>query len=369
MGSEERDLLLEAFDSNWIAPLGPHVNAFEKECASTCGVTAATALSSGTAGLHLALLLLDVKPGDVVLTSSLTFAATVNAIVYCGAEPVFIDCDAASWTLDPTVLETALKTLAAEGRRVAAVVAVDLYGQCCDYETIEALCAEHGVPLVEDAAESLGATAHGRPAGSFGALGVLSFNGNKIITTSGGGMLLSQDAQHIERARYLATQARDPVPHYQHSTIGYNYRLSNLLAAVGRGQLRALPDRVAARRRIRSHYQAALGELPGVQFLEDAPWCQGNAWLTCLQIDPDRFGADRETVRLHLEGDDIESRPVWKPMHLQPVFASNRAFGGEVSADLFTHGLCLPSGSALSDADLDRVVSRFLSVPRHVAAR
>jgi pyridoxal phosphate-dependent aminotransferase EpsN len=363
MGPDERDLLLEAFDSNWIAPLGPHVDAFERELAEVADVPHAAALSSGTAGLHLALLLLGVEASDVVLTSTLTFAATANAIAYVGAEPAFVDADARSWTMDPQRLDDAIATLDREGRRPTAVIAVDLYGQCCDYEAIEAICARWELPLVEDAAESLGSTAHGRPAGGFGDIGVFSFNGNKIITTSGGGMLVSRHEAHVSRARFLATQARDPAPHYQHSTIGYNYRLSNLLAAVGRGQLRTLPDKVAARRANRDHYRQTLGDLPGVTLLEDAPWCRSNSWLTCLQIDADALGVDRETIRLHLDADGIESRPVWKPMHLQPVFAERRCFGGEVSDRLFRDGLCLPSGSSLTDADLARIVARFRSTP------
>jgi len=364
MGPLERALLLDAFDSNWIAPLGPHVNAFEAELANVLGIPHAAALSSGTAGLHLALKLLDVQPGDRVVTSSLTFAATANAIRYAGAQPVFVDAEAASWTMDPARTAEALATLRAEGTPAAAVLPVDLYGQICDYDALQSICDEHGLPLIEDAAEALGSTRDNVQAGNFGEIGVFSFNGNKIITTSGGGMLVSRRKPLVEGARFLATQARDPAPHYQHSTVGYNYRLSNLLAAVGRGQLSVLGERVQARRAVRDHYRAHLSDLPGIRFLEDPPGVVSNAWLTCLTIDPGAFGTDREAVRVHLEGADIEARPVWKPMHLQPVFSGCRTFGGAVSEALFRDGLCLPSGSALTPDDLSRVVDRFRSVPR-----
>ncbi|MEZ4238047.1 MAG: aminotransferase class I/II-fold pyridoxal phosphate-dependent enzyme [Myxococcota bacterium] len=351
MGADERELLLSAFDSNWIAPLGPHVDAFEREVAEVTATPHAAALSSGTAALHLALILLGVGPGDKVVTSTLTFAATANAVRYLGAEPVFVDVTPVGWTMDPARLEQALADLEGRGTPAKAVVTVDLYGQVCDHAAIDAVCAPRGVPVIEDAAEALGSTRDGRPAGSFGALAALSFNGNKIITTSGGGMLLGHDAQQIAKARFLATQARDPAPHYQHSEVGYNYRLSNLLAAVGRGQLRVLPERVAARRANREAYVAALGDLPGVSFLEDPPGVRSNAWLTVLTVDAARLGVDREALRLALEADDIESRPVWKPMHLQPVFAGCPRYGGEVSEALFRDGLCMPSGSSLTEDD------------------
>ncbi len=344
MGPDERDLLLEAFDSNWIAPLGPHVDAFERELADRVGVPYAAALSSGTAAIHLALELLGVGRGDEVYVSTLTFAATVNPVVYQGATPVFVDSERATWNLDPGLLEEALADAARRGKRPKAVIVVDLYGQCADLDPIRDTCERYEVPLVEDAAEALGATYKGRAAGSFGDLGVFSFNGNKIITTSGGGMLVSRRKDWIDRARFLATQARDPAPHYQHSAIGHNYRLSNLLAAVGRGQLRVLDERVAARRATNAFYREALGGLPGVDFLPEAPAGRSNGWLTCVTVDPARFGATREDVRLRLEGLDIESRPVWKPMHLQPIFAGCRAIGGSVAEELFERGLCLPSG-------------------------
>ncbi len=357
LGSRELELVQEAFASNWIAPLGPQVDAFERELAALVGVPHAAALSSGTAALHLALLLAGVEAGDEVLCSDLTFVASANAIRYAGGEPVLLDADEASWCLDPALLAEELAAGARRGRLPKAAIVVDLYGQCADWTPIEAACAEHGVALIEDAAEALGATYDGRPAGSFGRFGVLSFNGNKIVTTSGGGALLGRDEEAIRRARFLATQARDPAPHYEHSTTGYNYRLSNVLAAIGRGQLAALAERVAARRRNFALYQAAFGDLPGVRFMPEAAYGTSNRWLTCLTIEPEAFGADREAVRRALEAEDIEARPLWKPMHLQPLFAGCRRRGGEVGARLFERGLCLPSGSSLTDANRERVVA------------
>lgn len=355
MSGAELDLLSEAFASNWIAPLGPHVDAFEREFAEAVGGGYAAAVVSGTAALHLALRLLGVERGDEVLCSSLTFCASATPIVFEGATPVFLDAARASWNMDPGLLEEELRACAQRGRLPRAVIVVDLYGQCADYDRIRAACARYEVPVLEDAAEGLGATYRGRPAGAFGELAGFSFNGNKIITTSGGGMLVGQDRRLIDRARFLASQARDPKPHYQHSQLGYNYRMSNLLAAVGRGQLRVLPDRVAARRRNFERYRAALGELPGVEFMPEAPGCRSTRWLTCLTIDPHLFGASREEVRLALEAENIEARPVWKPLHLQPVFDGCRCRGGTVAEDLFERGLCLPSGSSLTAADLERV--------------
>ena len=364
MGDHERDLLLDAFDSNWIAPLGPHVDAFERELATKVGVGHAAALSSGTAALHLALEMLGVGPGDEVLTSTFTFAATVNAIRYVGATPVFIDSDLSTWNMDPDLLAEEIAACKKRGKLPKAVVTVDLYGQCVDYDSILALCAEHGVPVLEDAAEALGATYKGKAAGSFGAMGVFSFNGNKIITTSGGGMLVSDDKKWIDRARYLSTQARDPVPHYQHSTIGYNYRLSNLLSAVGRGQLRVLDERVASRRSNNAFYRRELANWPGIDFMPEASYGEATFWLTCITVDPGEFGADREQIREHLESRDIEARPVWKPMHLQPVYRDCRVRGGDVSRGLFEDGLSLPSGSSLDSADLSRILDALRSVPK-----
>jgi dTDP-4-amino-4,6-dideoxygalactose transaminase len=363
MGPDERKLLLDAFDSNWIAPLGPHVEAFEHELAARAAVPHAAALSSGTAALHLALQLVSVGRGDDVIVSSLTFAATANPVTYLGARPVFVDSEPKTWNLDPDLLEEELETRRRDGRPMPkAVVVVDLYGQCANYTRLEPLCARYGVPLIEDAAEALGATWNGKPAGGFGVLGVFSFNGNKIITTSGGGMLVGSDKALIDTARFLATQARDPAPHYQHSHVGYNYRLSNLLAAVGRGQLRVLDDRIAARRRNRAFYERAFADVPGVRFMPVASEGTWNGWLTVIVVDPKAFGATREQIRVALEKENIESRPVWKPMHLQPVFADCPMRGGAVSAAIFEDGLCLPSGSSLTVAELERVASLVLSL-------
>lgn len=351
VGPRDRELLLDAFDSNWIAPLGPHVDAFERELADFVGVGHAAALSSGTAALHLALVLLGVEAGDDVLVPSLTFGATANAVAYVGARPVFLDSEWVTWNVDPAMVEEELATRARDGRaQPAAVIVVDLYGQCASYEPILASCAEYGVPVIEDAAEALGATYRGRPAGSFGALNVFSFNGNKIITTSGGGMLAGDDAALIERTRHLSTQARDPAPHYEHSEIGFNYRMSNLLAALGRAQLERLPAKVARRRAINAAYRAAFAELPGIGFLPNAPDGEPTNWLTVVTLD------DPTPVREHLEALDIEARPAWKPMHLQPVFADCEMRGGAVAEEIFRRGLCLPSGSSMTDADIARVV-------------
>lgn len=363
VGPVERELLLDAFDSGWIAPLGPHVDAFERELAAATGVEHAAALSSGTAALHLGLLILGVGPGDRVVTSTLTFAATVNAIRYVGAEPVLLDVDPESWTLDPGLLEAELEESAARGVLPKAVIPVDLYGVCCDYDRIRAACERHGVPILQDAAEALGAQHRGRPAGSQGDLAVVSFNGNKIATTSGGGALLSDRADWIERARYLSTQAREPVAHYEHRAVGFNYRMSNLLAAIGRGQLRRLPELVAACRANRDFYASALRGWPGVAVLTEPDYAVSNAWLSCVTVDPARLGANREAIRLHLETQQIEARPVWKPMHLQPVFADCPRRGGEVAERLFETGLCLPSGSSLTTADRARVLTALESAP------
>ena len=364
MGDDERELLLAAFDSNWIAPLGPNVDAFERELADKVGVADAAALSSGSAGLHLALVMLGVEPGDEVVTSTFTFAATANAIRYAGATPVFVDSDPDTWMISPGLLGEEIERRAKNGRLPKAVVTVDLYGQCADYDAILPLCDRHGIPVIQDAAEALGATYRGHMAGGQGRIGVFSFNGNKIITTSGGGMLVSDDVELVRRARFLATQARDPAPHYQHSVVGYNYRLSNLLAAVGRGQLRRLDDRVARRRAINQRYREGLGQLPGLGFMPEAAYGTATFWLTCVTVDASAFGAEPDAIREHLEAQNIECRPVWKPMHLQPVFDGAPVVGGAVSADLFARGLCLPSGSSMTDADVDRVMEVFSSVPR-----
>ena len=482
LGTQEFEFVREAFATNWIAPLGPHVDQFEKEFGQILqegtelteigrkeaqkaqksegdGLTTegggqssvlhAAALSSGTAALHLALKLVGLQRGEDVFCSSLTFSASANPIVYEGAKPVFIDSERTSWNMDPALLEKALEDRKKKGKLPRAVILVHLYGQCADIDAIAAFCENYGVALIEDAAEALGATyfsrkkaqeTQNRPEsqvssglgsspvkldqsaealgatyfshkkaqeaqnrtesqvspglgsspgdtkqsvitggipsssrdsrkaiapGTIGRLGIFSFNGNKIITPSGGGMLVSNDESLIKKARFWATQSRDPAPHYQHSEIGYNYRLSNVLAGIGRGQLQVLADRVNARRANCAYYEKAFADLPGISFMPEAPWNRCTRWLTCILVDPAAFGADREAIRLALETENIEARPVWKPMHLQPVFAACDRFGGEVAEDLFNRGLCLPSGSNLSESDLERVVE----VVRRVFAR
>jgi dTDP-4-amino-4,6-dideoxygalactose transaminase len=361
VGPEERRLLLDAFDSNWIAPLGPHVDAFEREFAAFVDVPYAVALSSGTAALHLALHVLGIGAGDDVLTSTMTFAATANAATYVGAVPAFVDIKRDTWTMDPDLIEEELAARAAVGRRqVAAVITVDLYGQCADYARIEEICRRYGVLLIEDAAEALGSTYGNKQAGGFGECAAFSFNGNKIITTSGGGMLVSHRRDIVDRARHLSAQARDPGPHYEHSQIGYNYRLSNLLAAVGRGQLGSVESKLDRRRANNESYRDLLSDQPGIRFLAEARYGRSNHWLTCITIDGAVFGASREAVRLALEAEDIESRPVWKPMHLQPVFRSCEMRGAGVANEIFANGLCLPSGSTLTQQDRQRVVSTML---------
>ena len=355
VGPDEQALVADAFASNWIAPLGPHVDGFEREFAAKVGATHAVALSSGTAALHLALRLAGVGAGDEVFCSTLTFVASANPILYEGATPVFLDCERESWNLDPDVLEDALRNRT--GRKPKALVLVHLYGQSANLDPILDLCAQHGVTVIEDAAEALGATYHGRPVGTRSFAGVFSFNGNKIITTSGGGMLVTEDASLAQHARFLATQARDPAPHYQHSQLGFNYRLSNVLAAIGRGQLLHLDEKVDRRRANFDFYKKTLGDLPGVQFMPEASWGRSNRWLTCLTIDPSVAGTDREKVRLALDRENIEARPVWKPLHAQPLFAQAPRFGGQLAEDLFEHGLCLPSGSNLGTADRARVAA------------
>lgn len=350
----ELDMLRDAIASNWIAPLGPHVDAFEAEVCARLDQPHAVALCSGTAALHLALDVLGVGPGDEVYVSTLTFAATANAVRYVGATPVFIDSELTSWNIDPALLATALAAAAAAKRLPKAMIVVDLYGQCADLAPVMELCGSYGIPVIEDAAEALGASYRGRPAGSFGDLSILSFNGNKIITTSGGGMLLSRNSQWIARARHLATQAREPARHYEHISVGYNYRLSNLLAAVGRSQLQDLDRRVAARRAINAHYRRGLADLPGWEFMPEASFGTSSCWLTCATVTSEHL---RDQILDELGADNIEARPVWKPMHLQPVFSSFPAIGGTVAERLFRHGLCLPSGSALQPDDLDRVIA------------
>jgi dTDP-4-amino-4,6-dideoxygalactose transaminase len=363
-GSKERELLLDAFDSNWLAPLGPHVDAFEKELAARVGLTDGAALSSGTAALHLALALVGVKAGDQVLVPTLTFVATANVVRYLGAEPILVDADPANWCVDVDLVASELKDRACRGKPPAAVVSVDLLGGCPDYDTLVQVCDEFGIPLVEDAAEALGSSYRGRPAGSFGSCAAFSFNGNKIITTSGGGMLVSRSAEIVERARYLASQAREPFAHYEHSELGYNYRLSNLLAAVGRGQLMGLDQGIEKRRLIQARYRDAFAPVAGLELMPIGDAVVPNCWLTCVVVQRELFGAAPEDIRLALEAENIEARPIWKPLHLQPLYRSAETCGGSVAERIFDHGLCLPSGSALAPDEQERIIATVLAVAR-----
>lgn len=353
---------MRAIRSGWIAPLGPEVDAFEKELAERCGRAHAVALSSGTAALHLGLLTLDVRPGDVVITATLTFAATANAITYVGARPVFVDCDHTG-NISPRLLKKALQDQLSHGFRVAAIVPVDLLGKVADHGAIRAVADDYGIPVLSDAAESLGATRDGRPAASYGDLAVVSFNGNKIMTTSGGGALLTDDLDIAHRTRYLATQARQPAVHYEHTEVGYNYRMSNLLAALGRTQLARLDEMMARRRQLRARYKILFAGVPGVQVFGQPDGVDGgetvdNFWLTSILVDPLDAGWKRDDMIAALAGQNIEARPLWKPMHLQPVFQNNSryTFREPISDMLFTRGLSLPSGSAMKEEEWQRVL-------------
>jgi dTDP-4-amino-4,6-dideoxygalactose transaminase len=366
LGEEETLFVEDAFKTNWIAPLGPHVDGFERELAAHVGVAHAAAVSSGTAAIHLGLVLLGVKPGDTVFCSSLTFVGSCNPILYCGARPVFIDSEASTWNMSPAALERAFVWAKREGRMPSCVILVNLYGQSADMDALIPVCERYGVPVLEDAAESLGSHYKGRSSGSFGRVAVYSFNGNKIITTSGGGMLVADDADLIVRARKLSTQAREPAPHYEHTEVGFNYRMSNVLAGIGRGQLRVLEQRVAQRRRVFERYVTALADLPQVEWMPEPAGYHSTRWLTCFTLGgPD--GAERvRPVMKALERHLIEARPVWKPMHLQPLFKAAEYFphapDSDVSAGLFRAGICLPSGSNLSEEQQDRVIDHL----RHV---
>ncbi len=366
MGEEERELVVEAFDTNWIAPVGPHVDSFERELAELVGVGGAVALSSGTAAIHLALRLLDVGPGDTVFCSSLTFVASCNPILYQGAAPVFIDSEPESWNMSPDALERALRDAERQGSPPKAVICVNIYGQSADYDAIGRICAAHDVPLIEDAAESLGATCRGKASGTFARFGIYSFNGNKIITTSGGGALVSDDLEALDRARWLATQGRDPAAHYQHSEMAYNYRLSNVLAGIGRGQLRLLPERVEQRRAIFERYRNGLHDVPGIGWMPEPNWSRSNRWLSVCTFDPDAIGLHPYTIMRRLQQHEIETRPVWKPMHMQPLFQDAPYYAHDeqqsVSDRLFLTGLCLPSGTGMSEADQDRVIAALRQV-------
>lgn len=359
LGEAERSFVEDAFRTNWVAPLGPNVDAFERELAEMVGSRHAAAVSSGTAAIHLALRLLGVGQGDTVFCSTLTFAASANPIVYQGAEPVFIDSEATSWNMCPNALERAFRWAEQEGRLPKAVIVVNLYGQSADMDPIMALCERYGVPLVEDAAESLGASYKGKASGTFGKMGIYSFNGNKIITTSGGGMLVANDAELIKRATFLATQARDPAPHYQHSEVGFNYRMSNILAGVGRGQLRVLDERVAARRAVFERYRTELADVQALEWMPEPEWSYSTHWLTACTVNSAYTKVSSSQLIEKLAGEMIEARPVWKPMHLQPVFAHCKYFtagDASVSDDLFTRGVCLPSGSNMSAEALERII-------------
>ncbi len=385
MGENEQTYVTQAFSSNWIAPLGPHVNGFEEDLAAYTGVKHAAALSSGTAALHLGLILMDAGPGDIVLCQSLTFSASANPIIYQGATPVFIDSESDTWNMDPVALEeaivsilnTPIQTKSGLSSRIKAIVPVHLYGMPAKMNEIKSISEKYGIPILEDAAEALGSTYQGKACGSLGDLGVLSFNGNKIITTSGGGALISDDKKKIEKARFYATQSRDPAPHYQHSHLGFNYRMSNVLAGIGRGQMEVLPERVAQRRSNFNRYKQYFDkwQTPGglsnlhFGFQNEPEGSFSNRWLTCITVEPElNNGLSREIIRLALESENIEARPLWKPMHLQPYFKEYAYFGNRTSEQLFENGLCLPSGSNLTPLDfkrifenLDNIISGFSS--------
>ncbi|MFE5321212.1 DegT/DnrJ/EryC1/StrS family aminotransferase [Paenibacillus sp. NPDC056579] len=366
MSGHEMKYIQEALDTNWIAPLGPHVDAFEREFAACVGVHGAAAVSSGTAAIHLALRLLHVKEGDTVFCSSLTFVASANPIVYLGAEPVFIDSEPETWNMSPQALERALQDAARAGRLPKAVIVVNLYGQSAKMDELAALCEAYRVPMIEDAAESLGSSYKGKASGSFGRYGIYSFNGNKIITTSGGGMLVSNDQESLHRARFLATQARDQAPHYQHSQLGYNYRMSNVLAGIGRAQLEVLEDRVRGRRAVFDRYYEELSYLPGIQFMPELNGTFSNRWLTALTLDEREAGVTVSQVLASLADENIEARPVWKPLHQQPLFDGAAYYPHSeqesVSDRLFRTGLCLPSGTNMSEEEQTRVIECIVNV-------
>lgn len=363
MGEMEQVYVKNAFETNWIAPLGPHVDGFEKELQMLTKANFAAALNSGTSAIHLALILLDVKHGDEVLCQSFTFSASANPIVYQGATPIFIDSEPETWNMCPVHLEAAIVDRLQKGKKPKAIIPVHLYGMPAKMNEILAIALKYDIPVVEDAAEALGSTYFGKSCGNLGKFGVLSFNGNKIITTSGGGALLSNDELLIKKARFLATQARDQAPHYQHSEIGYNYRMSNVLAAIGRGQLEVLGNRVAQRRSNYDFYLKNLSSIPGIGFLAEPTGFFSNRWLTCILVNPSETGGiTREDIRLKLEGENIESRPLWKPMHKQPIFENCPYYGDNIAEKLFENGLCIPSGSNLTQEDLFRTVEIIKSV-------
>lgn len=357
MGGTERNYVTEAFDTNWVAPLGPNVNGFEKDLETYLkdGVHVA-ALSAGTAALHLGLILLGVQPGDEVICQSMTFSASANPIAYLGATPIFVDSEEDTWNMSPELLELAINDRLAKGKKVKAIIPVHLYGMPVKMEEIMTIARRYNIPVLEDAAEALGSSIDGKMCGTFGDIAALSFNGNKIITTSGGGALVSQNAEIVEKSRFLSTQARDAAPHYEHSHIGYNYRMSNVCAGIGRGQMEVLTERVERRRAIFDWYRQEMEGMPGISFVAEPEGFYSNRWLTTVLIDPEKTGGmTRETLRLALEAQNIESRPLWKPMHMQPIFEKYPYFGNGVSEKLFENGLCLPSGSNLEEKDLARI--------------
>lgn len=367
IGTNELKYVNEAFETNWIAPLGPHVIAFEKGLQEKTKINHAAALCSGTSAIHLALILLGVKTGDTIFCQSITFSASANPIAYQGAIPVFIDSELETWNMDPSLLRKALEEANLNGQLPKAIIPVHLYGMPAKMDEIIAIANEFGVPIIEDAAEALGSNINNKPCSSFGDFGVLSFNGNKIITTSGGGALISENAEMIEKARFLATQARDAAPHYQHSQIGYNYRMSNVLAGIGRGQLEVLSDRVAARRanfcRYKNYFSKWNDSDFDIRFQEEQEGYYSNRWLTCILVDPiSNNGLTREEIRLTMEAENIETRPLWKPMHQQPVFKSAKNYLNGVSDKLFENGLCLPSGSNLTEEDFVRIFNCLDSI-------
>lgn len=357
MSGMEMQLVQEAFKSNWIAPAGPDIESFEKEICSYTGASYAVALSSGTAAIHLSLILNGVKENDEVLCSTLTFAGTAFPILYQNAQPVFIDCEKETWNIDPYVLEFAIEDRIKKGKKPAAVIVVHLYGQSASMDAIMRVASRYNIAVIEDAAESFGSFYQSRHTGIIGDLGIFSFNGNKIITSSGGGALISNSKELIEKARYLSTQARSPVSYYMHENVGYNYRLSNVCAAIGRGQLTVIDQRVRRRREIYDYYKESLRGIDEIEFIPNDVYGKSNCWLSCITLKPGSF--EPEQIRLALEKENIESRQLWKPMHLQPVFQKYPYYGNGVSESLFDRGLCLPSGTSMTNADLDYIISHL----------
>lgn len=364
MGGTEQKYIQEAFDSNWIAPIGINVDGFEDDLANYTGAKAVSALNSGTAALHLALILLGIKPGDEVLVSSFTFAASVNPIIYQGALPILIDSESETWNMDHELLELAIKERISKGKKPKAIILVHLYGMPAKINTIIEIANRFGIPVIEDAAEALGSKYNGKALGTFGIMGAFSFNSNKIITTSGGGALVSDNEELIKKSRYLATQARNNFPYYEHDEIGYNYRMSNIIAGIGRGQMEVLDNHIGLRRENNSFYKKLFSDYPGITFLEEpGPDFYSNHWLTCINIDPKKTnGLTNEKIRLALKKEYIESRPLWKPMHQQPVYKDYPFYGNGVSDKLYQNGLCLPSGSNLTNADKERIATKIKKI-------